>query len=183
MDLLKDAYVQEKVEEAAKLFYTNDTVTVNLYWAAAAALLFFLRKLAGVLWSGLTLCVFSSHPTVGSLLPAFRIIRGRLRSSFYRVNLYWQPGVQSWCWFSQCLVTDHPRRATEPRHPHTEVPDIHTAARWVTRTTLSTSGFRGKIWKSCQTDLAVKKRNFYNFYFYWGQNALSSNYRISRKVN
>ena len=96
MDLLKDAYVQEKVEEAAKLFYTNDTVTVNLYWAAAAALLFFLRKLAGVLWSGLTqpcFCVFSSHPTVGSLLPAFRIIWGRLRSSFYRVNLYWQPGV------------------------------------------------------------------------------------------
>ena len=45
MDLLKDAYVQEKVEEAAKLFYTNDTVTINLYWAAAAALLFFLRKL------------------------------------------------------------------------------------------------------------------------------------------
>jgi len=42
VDLLKDAYVQEKVEEAAKLFYTNDTVTVNLYWAAAAALLFFL---------------------------------------------------------------------------------------------------------------------------------------------
>jgi len=42
VDLLKDAYVQEKVEEAAKLFYTNDTVTINLYWAAAAALLFFL---------------------------------------------------------------------------------------------------------------------------------------------
>merc|ERR1712110_657760 len=42
VDLLKDAYVQEKVEEAAKLFYTNDTVNVNLYWAAAAALLFFL---------------------------------------------------------------------------------------------------------------------------------------------
>merc|ERR1712038_221593 len=42
VDLIKDAYVQEKVEEAAKLFYTNDTVTVNLYWAAAAALLFFL---------------------------------------------------------------------------------------------------------------------------------------------
>ena len=44
VDLLKDAYVQEKVEEAAKLFYTNETVTINLYWAAAAALLFFLRK-------------------------------------------------------------------------------------------------------------------------------------------
>jgi len=42
VDLLKDAYVQEKVGEAAKLFYTNDTVTINLYWAAAAALLFFL---------------------------------------------------------------------------------------------------------------------------------------------
>merc|ERR1711997_1141574 len=42
VDLLKDAYVQEKVEEAAKLFYTNETVTINLYWAAAAALLFFL---------------------------------------------------------------------------------------------------------------------------------------------
>merc|ERR1712228_1096556 len=42
VDLLKDAYVQEKVEEAAKLFYSNDTVTINLYWAAAAALLFFL---------------------------------------------------------------------------------------------------------------------------------------------
>ena len=59
MDLLKDAYVQEKVEEAAKLFYTNDTVTVNLYWAAAAALLFFLRKLAGLypglVWPGLCL--------------------------------------------------------------------------------------------------------------------------------
>ena len=52
MDLLKDAYVQEKVEEAAMLFYTNDTVTINLYWAAAAALLFFLRKLAG-LYTGL----------------------------------------------------------------------------------------------------------------------------------
>ena len=44
MDLLKDEFVQEKVEEAAKLFYTNDTVTINLYWAAAAALLFFLRE-------------------------------------------------------------------------------------------------------------------------------------------
>merc|ERR1712110_44111 len=42
VDLLKDAYVQEKVEETAKLFYTNDTVTINLYWAAVAALLFFL---------------------------------------------------------------------------------------------------------------------------------------------
>jgi len=42
VDLLKDEFVQEKVEEAAKLFYTNDTVTINLYWAAAAALLFFL---------------------------------------------------------------------------------------------------------------------------------------------
>ena len=44
VDLLKDEFVQEKVEEAAKLFYTNDTVTINLYWAAAAALLFFLCK-------------------------------------------------------------------------------------------------------------------------------------------
>ena len=42
VDLLKDEFVQEKVEEAAKFFYTNDTVTINLYWAAAAALLFFL---------------------------------------------------------------------------------------------------------------------------------------------
>lgn len=42
VDLLKDEFVQEKVEEAAKLFYTNDSVTINLYWAAAAALLFFL---------------------------------------------------------------------------------------------------------------------------------------------
>ena len=59
VDLIKDAYVQEKVEEAAKLFYTNDTVTVNLYWAAAAALLFFLRKSAwpdGLTW--LTCTVF-----------------------------------------------------------------------------------------------------------------------------
>ena len=44
MDLLKDEFVQEKVEEAAKLFYTNDTVTINLYWAAAAALLTLLCK-------------------------------------------------------------------------------------------------------------------------------------------
>lgn len=44
VDLLKDEFVQEKVEEAAKFFYTNDTVTINLYWAAAAALLFFLRE-------------------------------------------------------------------------------------------------------------------------------------------
>ena len=45
VELLKDEFVQEKIDEVARLFYTNDTVTINLYWAAAAALLFFLRKL------------------------------------------------------------------------------------------------------------------------------------------
>ena len=99
VDLLKDAYVQEKVEEAAKLFYTNDTVTINLYWAAAAALLFFLRKFAGppVVWPApatTVLCLSSSHPTAGSSLPAFRLIRRRLRSSVHRVNPYCRPE----CW-------------------------------------------------------------------------------------
>ena len=44
VELMKDEFVQEKVEEAAKFFYTNDTVTINLYWAAAAALLTLLRE-------------------------------------------------------------------------------------------------------------------------------------------
>ena len=29
VELMKDEFVQEKVEEAAKFFYTNDTVTTN----------------------------------------------------------------------------------------------------------------------------------------------------------
>ena len=44
MDLLKDEAVQEKIDEVARLFYSNDTVTINLYWAAAAALLTLLRE-------------------------------------------------------------------------------------------------------------------------------------------
>ena len=41
MDLLKDEVVQEKIGEVARFFYTNDTVTINLYYAAAAVLLGF----------------------------------------------------------------------------------------------------------------------------------------------
>ena len=44
VDLLKDEAVQEKIDEVARLFYSNDTVTINLYWAAAAALLTLLRE-------------------------------------------------------------------------------------------------------------------------------------------
>ena len=44
VELLKDEFVQEKIDEVARLFYTNDTVTINLYWAAAAALLTLLCK-------------------------------------------------------------------------------------------------------------------------------------------
>lgn len=39
VELLKDEFVQEKMDEMARLFYSNDSVTINLYWAAAAALL------------------------------------------------------------------------------------------------------------------------------------------------
>lgn len=44
VDLLKDEMVQEKIGEVARFFYTNDTVTINLYYAAAAVLLGFLCK-------------------------------------------------------------------------------------------------------------------------------------------
>ena len=44
VDLLKDEVVQEKIGEVARFFYTNDTVTINLYYAAAAVLLGFLCK-------------------------------------------------------------------------------------------------------------------------------------------
>jgi len=42
VDLLKDEVVQEKVGEVARFFYMNDSVTINLYYAAAAVLLGFL---------------------------------------------------------------------------------------------------------------------------------------------
>ena len=83
------------------------------------------------------LCHFSSHPALGSFLPAF-LIRGRLRSSFYRVN---QVALVSQGFFKcsiflvtelHLLVTGLQRRATEPRHLHMEVPDIPTADLWVT---------------------------------------------------
>ena len=63
VDLLKDEAVQEKIDEVARLFYSNDTVTINLYWAAAAALLTLLREYPihltvtiNVLYSGCTYC-------------------------------------------------------------------------------------------------------------------------------
>jgi len=39
VDLLRDESVQEKMDEVGRLFFSNDSVTINLYWAAAAALL------------------------------------------------------------------------------------------------------------------------------------------------
>ena len=44
VDLLRDESVQEKMDEVGRLFFSNDSVTINLYWAAAAALLTLLRK-------------------------------------------------------------------------------------------------------------------------------------------
>ena len=44
VELLKDEFVQEKIDEVARLFYSNDSVTINLYAAAAAGLLALLRK-------------------------------------------------------------------------------------------------------------------------------------------
>ena len=41
---MQDEFVQEKVEEAAKLFYSSNTVTINLAAIAAAGLLFLLCK-------------------------------------------------------------------------------------------------------------------------------------------
>jgi len=37
---MKDEFVQEQLGEVARLFYSNDSVTINLYAAAAAAVLF-----------------------------------------------------------------------------------------------------------------------------------------------
>ena len=86
MDLLKDEFVQEKVEEAAKLFYTNDTVTINLYWAAAAALLFFLREwlLCPLFVCNLSLC--SADPSVGPPVPARSLHWWRLRGPVNRLR-------------------------------------------------------------------------------------------------
>jgi len=42
LELVQDEFVQEKVEEAAKLFYSSNTVTINLAAIAAAGLLFLL---------------------------------------------------------------------------------------------------------------------------------------------
>lgn len=42
VELVQDEYVQSKVEEAAKLFYNSDTVTINLAGVAAAGLLLLL---------------------------------------------------------------------------------------------------------------------------------------------
>ena len=44
MELLQDEVVQDKMEEAAKLFYSNNAVTVNLTAIVAAGLLFLLCK-------------------------------------------------------------------------------------------------------------------------------------------
>merc|ERR1719168_527883 len=40
VSLMKDEFVQEQLGEVARLFYSNDSVTINLYAAAAAAVLF-----------------------------------------------------------------------------------------------------------------------------------------------
>ena len=48
VELLKDEFVQEKMDEMARLFYSNDSVTINLYWAAAAALLTLLCKIFSI---------------------------------------------------------------------------------------------------------------------------------------
>ena len=45
VSLMKDEFVQEQLGEVARLFYSNDSVTINLYAAAAAAVLFTLCKL------------------------------------------------------------------------------------------------------------------------------------------
>merc|ERR1712083_1038448 len=42
VELVQDEFVQSKVEEAAKLFYSSNTVTINLAAVAAAGLLLLL---------------------------------------------------------------------------------------------------------------------------------------------
>ena len=88
VDLLKDEFVQEKVEEAAKLFYTNDTVTINLYWAAAAALLFFLCESDSPSNPCLALiCPLpSADPPAGPAVPAVCCLLQRLRSPLHWVR-------------------------------------------------------------------------------------------------
>ena len=44
VELVQDEFVQSKMTEAAKLFYSSDTVTINLAAVAAAGLLLLLCK-------------------------------------------------------------------------------------------------------------------------------------------
>ena len=61
VDLLKDEVVQEKVGEVARFFYMNDSVTINLYYAAAAVLLGFLCKFSS---SSIIKLVFNKIPNI-----------------------------------------------------------------------------------------------------------------------
>ena len=105
--MLKDEFVQEKMDEMARLFYSNDSVTINLYWAAAAALLTLLCKIFFLFFVFLSFIqcfrvppdlitdlLVSADPAVVAALPA-RCLHGWVRL-WRPLSGLWRPRGELW---------------------------------------------------------------------------------------
>ena len=79
VELVQDEFVQSKVEEAAKLFYSSNTVTINLAAVAAAGLLLLLCEYLPQQRLSIIADILSAGPTPGPAIPTIS------SSSVYRL--------------------------------------------------------------------------------------------------